>query len=129
MTAHHSIEVIAYFADRDTYNDTHRIGPYPDAAARDRDLQRLAALPGNHGDARFAPSSDDPGTADHTCTADQVATIRHFNQVVGALYGYEVGDDGEEPGTAPSVQVPVRRRPRQWPGQTLLFNLLDGAGR
>lgn len=126
MTEQHSIEVTAYFGDLDTYHSTHRIGPYPTAADRDHALRQLAALPGNHGDATFAPTTDDRATADHTCTPDQVATIRHFQQVVGALYGYEVGDDGEEPGTVPCVQVPVRRRPREWPGQISLFNLLDG---
>jgi hypothetical protein len=110
------IEVTAFFGDVETYNELHLIGPYPTAADRNRDLDRLARLPGNNGDAVFTTSSTDPAKAVHHCTPDRVAGIRHFRQVVGALYGYEVGDDGE----------PVRR-PAETAGQDSLFDVPEAA--
>ncbi|MER7166808.1 hypothetical protein ABT336_12190 [Micromonospora sp. NPDC000207] len=94
MTVTASIEVTAYWGDIDTLHTLHMIGPYPDEAARDADLTRLRALPGNQGDAKFHPTRKNPDLAEQRCTPDKVAGIKHFNQIVGALYGYEVGDDG-----------------------------------
>lgn len=116
MTGRYSIEVTAFFGDASTYRRLHLIGPYPSAADRDRDLCRLSRLPGNNGDATFTVSGTDPADADHHCTPDKVAGVRHFNQVVGALYGYEVDDNGND-----VVPPPVM------PGTVPLFDLAGGA--
>ncbi len=124
MTTLHSIHVIAYFADMETFNELHLISPYTTAEARDRDVIRLATLPGNNGDAVFVPSCQDPAAADHTCTPEQVAAVKHFNQVVGALYGFEVDDNGDDVRRDAVVAAPVaprRRRARQTVGQGDLF--------
>lgn len=112
----HSIRVVLYCGDLDDTRLTNIIGPYPTAQARDHDLRRLAALPGNHGDGQFTASSIDPSKAHHRCTPEQVADIKHFNQVVGALYGYRVGDDGEEITPEPAGELD---------GQESLFDWCD----
>ncbi|WP_328344604.1 hypothetical protein [Micromonospora sp. NBC_00421] len=128
MTEHHSIEVTAFFGDEDTYRELHLIGPYPTPAARDRDLIRLERLPGNNGDALFTSSDRNPADADHSCTPEQVADIRHFNQVVGALYGYEVDDNGQDVRHPPTVAPPARPRQRKTRQPTSQGALFDPAG-
>ncbi|WP_341719825.1 hypothetical protein QQG74_09060 [Micromonospora sp. FIMYZ51] len=131
MTDFHCIEVAAFFGDEDTYHDLHLIGPYGSAARRDRDLVRLSELPGNNGDATFAASSRNPATADHWCTPDQIEHVKHFNQVVGVLYHYEVDDDGNDvryhAAEVPTPAAPGRRTARQVTGQDALFDLAGGA--
>lgn len=123
-----SIQVVAYFGDTDTFAELHLIGPYPTDADRNQALLRLECLPGNRGDAEFWPSDVDPAAADHHCTPEQVAAVKHFNQVVGALYGYEVDDNGQDVRHPPPDVTPApsrQRRVRQAAGQAALFDTAD----
>lgn len=87
MTDTHTIRVVLYCGDRDDYNLINVIGPYPTPANRDRDLRRLANLPGVHGDAEFLPSNVTPERADHSCRPQQVADAADWDQVLAAVLG------------------------------------------
>ncbi len=98
----HSIRVTAYWGGHDELNEIYLIGPYGTTEARDTDMDRIAGLPGNHGDATFQPSRLDPAGADHHATPEQVAPAWLFRQVVHALNGYPTicPDCGSDPARA-----------------------------
>lgn len=56
-----AIRFLDYMGDYDDLDEVNLIGPYPNVAARDADLQRLAALPLGrpefNGGARFVPAT------------------------------------------------------------------------
>lgn len=93
MSELHTIQVVAYWGDRETYNDLHIIGPYPTAIDRNRDIYRLERLKGAYGDAEFLPSNRPPSDAYMSATPEQVATATHIDHVVGALYNMDLSRD------------------------------------
>ncbi|MEU8334710.1 hypothetical protein [Micromonospora tulbaghiae] len=86
MTARpYTIRVVNFCGDEDDLNDFNLIGPYPDAASRDRDIKRLANLPGVYGSLQFQPSAANPVTASHSCTPDAVAEASDLTGLLVAL--------------------------------------------
>lgn len=81
----HSIRVVNYCGDYDDLHDVNIIGPYPDTAARDRDIRRLAALPDIHGSLEFQPSQVAPSAAMHSCTPEATAGAADLEGVLLAL--------------------------------------------
>ncbi|MEU0078420.1 hypothetical protein ABZY58_11035 [Micromonospora tulbaghiae] len=80
-----TIQVVNFCGDVDDLNDLNLIGPYPDAASRDRDMARLAQLDGVYGSLQFQPSAASPVTASHSCTPDAVADASDLTGVLVAL--------------------------------------------
>lgn len=81
----HSIRVINYCGDYDDLHDVNIIGPYPDTAARDRDIRRLAALPDVDGSLEFEPSQVPPSAALHSCPPEAAADAADLDGVLLAL--------------------------------------------
>lgn len=102
----HSILVTAYWGDEDTYRKLHLIGPYESETTRDRDMYRLAGLPGNEGLAQFEPSRLDPHAADESATPERLASAVHFNQVMAAFCGPECPTCQDVPSRVPRSGCP-----------------------
>jgi hypothetical protein len=101
----YSILVTAYW-DADSYRKLHLIGPYGSAAPRDREMYRLAVLPGNEGHAQFERSRLDPRAAHESATADRLAGAVHFNQVMAAFCGDECPTCQDVPSRVPVTGCP-----------------------
>ncbi len=97
--SHLTIEVEAFWGDRDTHNDLHLIGPFQSEADREQAWKRLKDLPGNHGDALFHYSHKPMTAADElidlsaeTGQPDRLDRIGCFHDLLDA---FEYGPGGE----------------------------------
>lgn len=94
-----TIEVEAFWGDRDTHDELHLIGPFPTELARERAWHQLKALPGNHGDALFSYCHKPMAAADNmvdlsaeTGQPDRLDRIGCFHDLLDA---FEYGPGGE----------------------------------
>lgn len=94
-----TIEVEAFWGDRDTHEELHLIGPFDNEDARTDALARLKALPGNHGDALFFISGKPMSAGDEvvdlskeTGQPDRLDRVGCFHDLVDA---FEYGPAGE----------------------------------
>src|SRR4051794_41109875 len=90
-TSTFSIRVHNFWGDLDSLHDLIVVGPYPDAAARNADLYRLAALPGMHGVAKFEPSTLGTAGVDTHASPVKVAAALDFETFIDCLYRTEDG--------------------------------------
>lgn len=80
-----TIRVHNYCGDLDDLHDLNIIGPYPDAETRDRDLERLAALPDMACHLEVEPSTVAPEAADRRVHPDQLADAANLTDVLDVL--------------------------------------------
>lgn len=86
-----------YMGDYDDLNEVCIVGPYADNATRNRELARLAALPGNHGDAEFEASTISGHAADCSVAPEKVAGVTTLREFCSAFFGWtDVPDDDTE---------------------------------
>jgi hypothetical protein len=105
-----AIRLVDYRGDYDTYFEINYLGPYPDDAARDADLARICALPGDDGSAQFFPDRIGSVPADKTVAPAQVAEATTMTGLFAAWEGCSEAEYlGEEYSPTCTSSTPTRK--------------------
>ncbi len=107
-----AIRLVDFRGDFDDYFEIKVVGPYPDDAARNADLARLRALPGDHGCVQFLPDRIGNSLSARVFAPGRFAKATRMVEFLAAWSGCTVaeylGEDEQHPGQA-TIRVKRKR--------------------